>query len=214
MYTSTNHHSIRIVIFLIVVSSFLAACTRDSGYKKPRRPYQIATVAEGGQLNMIVEIPAGTSEKFEYSGQKRTFVQDTLPNGEKRRIQFLPYPGNYGFIPSTMMDEARGGDGDPLDILVIGQHAPRGSLLSVEPIAALLLTDNGEIDTKIIAVPADPVQRSLPANNYLELLLEYPAAHRIIEDWFLNYKGREEMELIRWEDEAYAWAEINKWRVN
>ncbi|MEO0789559.1 MAG: inorganic diphosphatase, partial [Bacteroidota bacterium] len=88
------------------------------------------------------------------------------------------------------------------------------SLLSVEPIAALLLTDNGEIDTKIIAVPADPVQRSLPASNYLELLLEYPAAHRIIEDWFLNYKGREEMKLIRWEDEAYAWAEINKWRVN
>ncbi|MEM8584184.1 MAG: inorganic diphosphatase [Bacteroidota bacterium] len=201
-----------VYVLWLLLGCCLLGCKREQGFDKPRRPYQISTIAEGGELNMIVEIPAGTNEKFEYDSQLRKFVQDTLSNGINRRIGFLPYPGNYGFIPSTMMDEERGGDGDPLDILVIGQYAPRGSLLAVAPIATLLLRDNGELDTKIIAVPADPNLRTLPTSNYIEFLFEYPAAHRIIEDWFLNYKGPNEMELIRWEDEAYAWQEIEKWK--
>ncbi|MEM6397136.1 MAG: inorganic diphosphatase [Bacteroidota bacterium] len=207
-----NQLSARLIIYLIF-TTFFFQCKRDNGFERPREPYGVATLAEGGKLNMIVEIPAGTNDKFEYDSERRKFVHDTLPNGTKRRIQFLPYPGNYGFIPSTLMDKERGGDGDPLDVLVVGQHAPMGSLIAVEPIGALLLKDRGELDTKIIAVPADVNQRSLPASTYMELLLEYPAAHRIIEEWFLNYKGPKQMELIRWEDETYAWDEINKWRT-
>ena len=33
-------------------------------------------------------------------------------DGKERIIQFLPYPGNYGFIPETLA-----GDGDPIDVI-------------------------------------------------------------------------------------------------
>ncbi|MEM7575449.1 MAG: inorganic diphosphatase [Bacteroidota bacterium] len=202
--------------FLLLLSLLylLVSCKQEGPrFDRPKAPYEVATLDEDGGLNMVVEIPAGTNKKFEYDKQAGRFVQDTLPDGSERVIQFLPYPGNYGFIPSTLMDKARGGDGDPLDILVIGESAARGSQISVAPIGALLLSDQGELDTKIIAIPSDSGLRTLPATNYLELLLEYPAAHRIVEEWFLNYKGIGVTNLIRWEDEGYAWAEIEKWRL-
>ena len=37
-------------------------------------------------------------------------------NGEERIVQFLPYVGNYGYIPSTFSDPEEGGDGDALDV--------------------------------------------------------------------------------------------------
>lgn len=76
-------------------------------------------------------------------------------------------PANYGFIPQTYCDEevanlARaissqniiGGDGDPLDILVLSEHhIPRGDIiLKARPIGGICLIDDNEADDKIIAV--------------------------------------------------------------
>ncbi|MEM1357042.1 MAG: inorganic diphosphatase, partial [Bacteroidota bacterium] len=124
------------------------------------------------------------------------------------------YPGNYGFVPSTLMDRERGGDGDPLDVLVLCESVPTGTKIATQPIAALLLRDRGEIDTKIIAVPVDSTLRVFDVENFLEFSLEQNAALRIVENWFLHYKGAKAMELQRWEDEAYAWREVRKWKVD
>lgn len=167
---------------------------------------------ENDMINVIVEIPAGTNKKIEYDVATGTFQPDQL-DGEDRVISFLPYPGNYGFIPSTLMDEERGGDGDALDILVIGPSQPTGSLIKAKPLGTLLLKDNGELDTKIIAIPALAEDRTLAAESFLDLMLDHDPAKRIIEEWFLNYKGTGQMELIRWEDENYALKEIDKWKV-
>jgi inorganic pyrophosphatase len=76
-------------------------------------------------------------------------------------------PANYGFIPRTycgakIAELARsgsglsisGGDGDPLDILVLSEHhIPRGDIiLEARPIGGFCLVDGGEADDKIIAV--------------------------------------------------------------
>ena len=76
-------------------------------------------------------------------------------------------PANYGFIPQTYCSdgvaqtarqktatEITGGDGDPLDILVLSEHhIPRGDIiLKARPIGGLCLIDNNEADDKIIAV--------------------------------------------------------------
>ena len=201
-------------ILPIVLFCFALSCRQEGPqFDRPNAPYKLPTLNEEGELNMVVEIPAGTNKKYEYDTDASRFIQDTLADGSERVIQFLPYPGNYGFIPSTMMDKDRGGDGDPLDILVISEAAARGSQISVAPIGALLIRDRGELDTKIIAVPADSSLRTLPATTYIEFLVEHNSAHRIIEEWFLSYKGSGTTELIRWEDENYAWAEIEKWRI-
>lgn len=163
-------------------------------------------------MNVVVEIPAGTNHKIEYSHETHDFVMDTLAGGEERLVRFLPYPGNYGFVPGTLMDKERGGDGDPLDVLVISESVATGSILRVRPIGALLLRDQGEVDTKIIAVPADSLQRTLPVDNFIDFMLLHDPARRIVEGWFLNYKGPDMTQLVRWEDDQYAWAEVRRWR--
>ena len=81
---------------------------------------------ENQWVNMIVEIPTGTNEKWEVNKTSGFIERDSI-NGEPRTIQYLSYPGNYGFIPQTLLSKKEGGDGDPLDILVIGEAVERGS---------------------------------------------------------------------------------------
>ncbi len=169
----------------------------------------LSTFTEGG-VNMVVEIPAGTNLKIEYDKDRETFAPDQL-NGRDRMVTFLPYPGNYGFIPATLMDEGQGGDGDPLDVLVLSSSQPTGTILEVKPIGMIRLRDAGDLDTKIIAVPLDPAQRAIDVETYRDFMIGYDGARRIVEEWFLNYKGLGTTQLLGWDDEAGAMAEIERW---
>lgn len=200
----------QLTYFVLAVLFFGCGDTDTRGLQQPADPYAVAS-QQGDALNVIVEIPAGTNHKIEYR-PGTGFGLDTLPGGIGRVINFLPYPGNYGFVPNTIMDKERGGDGDPLDVLVLSESVPTGTQLAVTPIGALLLRDRGEIDTKIIAVPADSTLRVFNVETFLDFALEHDAARSIVETWFLNYKGPRATELIRWEDESYAWREVRKWK--
>ncbi|MEL6924914.1 MAG: inorganic diphosphatase [Bacteroidota bacterium] len=193
------------VYWLILLLSW-AAC-RESGKELSTLP----AVTEGG-INAVIEIPAGTNHKIEYDYSTRRFAVDQEA-GKDRVINFLPYPANYGFIPSTLMDEARGGDGDALDVIVIAESLKTGTNIKVQPIAALLLEDAGELDTKIIAVPVDSVKNTIQVKTFSDFTVRYNAAQQILQQWFLNYKGPGQMQLIGWRNERYAMAEIEKWRV-
>lgn len=199
----------------LVYLLLLMSCQNEtsSGYSKVENPYAIAAINDDDRINMIVEIPAGTNHKIEYNGEKNEFVNDQNADGSTRVISFLPYPGNYGFIPGTLMDRERGGDGDPLDIFLISEALLTGTIVPVIPIGALLLRDRGEIDTKIIAIPADSTNQVMSPTDFLDFSIHHDAAKQIIETWFLHYKGRGQTELIRWEDENYAWEEVRKWKV-
>lgn len=162
-------------------------------------------------INVVVEIPAGTNTKIEYDYLRQEFRPDTTAEGEKRIITFLPYPGNYGFIPSTYMDPARGGDGDALDVLLLSESVPTGSLEKAIPVAALLLTDQGEVDVKVIAVPADFEKQIIPLEDYAQLAVQYSGIQNMLEDWFLHYKGPGIIESQGWRDERFARDLIRKW---
>ncbi|PHN02648.1 inorganic diphosphatase [Flavilitoribacter nigricans] len=198
-----------IPVLLFTLGCVLSACdavgTQEKVHQLP------ALTGEGFQV--VVEIPAGTNKKLEFQKDDKEFRAELI-DGKERMIHFLPYPGNYGFIPSTLMEASRGGDGDPLDVLLVCESLPTGSVVEALPIGTLKLSDRGEIDTKIIAVPLDSSLRVFPAANFQDLLLEYDPARRIIEEWFLYYKGYGVTELIGWEDEQYAWREIQKWQVD
>lgn len=109
-------------------------------------------------------------------------------------------PANYGFIPRTycakgIADLARsktdlpisGGDGDPLDILVLSEHhIPRGDIiLKARPIGGFCLIDGGEADDKIIAVlKGDKVfEQYREINELPKGILER------FEHYFLTYKS-------------------------
>ncbi|MFZ1688441.1 MAG: inorganic diphosphatase, partial [Flavobacteriales bacterium] len=121
-----------------------------------------------GHVNAVIEIPAGSSEKREYDEATKTFPIGER-DGQPRRIKFLPYPANYGYIPGTLMDQAQGGDGDALDIFVLCPALPTGTVLEVEPIGIINLIDAGERDDKVIALPIDRSLLTMDVDELHEL---------------------------------------------
>lgn len=173
---------------------------------------KLPTFLADGSVQAVIEIPAGTTAKREYSYDHNNFPID-LKNGKPRYVDFMGYPGNYGFIPSTMMDTARGGDGDALDVLILSQPATVGASLSIIPIAMIQLLDNEEIDDKLIAVPVLDSLKTISALTLLDLETNYPAVKQIIETWFANYKGVGQMQVIGWQNEEAAMEAIKKWQI-
>tara|TARA_B100001146_G_scaffold163495_1_gene144373 strand:+ start:182 stop:799 length:618 start_codon:yes stop_codon:yes gene_type:complete len=172
----------------------------------------LSTYSAAGHLQMVVEIPAGTNVKLEYDIETNTFPVDKK-NGKDRVIEFLPYPGNYGFIPSTIMDISRGGDGDAVDILLLSEHLPTGTIIEVLPIGVLVLEDSGEKDSKIIVVPIDESLRIMRTHSYESFHSEFFEAKQLIQLWFLGYKEGSVIKFISWEDEKAARIEIEKWSI-
>ncbi|MBL7078390.1 inorganic diphosphatase [Candidatus Shapirobacteria bacterium] len=90
----------------------------------------------------VVEIPRGSSNKYEFDDKLNTFVLDRVLYGA------VFFPTEYGYIPSTI-----GEDGDPLDIMVITTYPTfPGCVLESSVAAALKITDTGKLDYKIIAL--------------------------------------------------------------
>ena len=196
-------------LLILAVALLLTSCSTE----KPSTDYGgLATYSVDGHLQMVVEIPAGTNKKFEYDYESRTFPAD-IKNSYERVINFLPYPGNYGFIPSTKMDRVRGGDGDALDVLLLSEHLPTGSIVEILPIGIIVLQDTGENDSKIIAVPMDKRLRVLDIKNFEQLNSEFFDVRNLIQLWFLGYKRSNAVQLIEWKDEIAAKAAIDKWRL-
>tara|TARA_B110000090_G_C13277413_1_gene406671 strand:+ start:216 stop:821 length:606 start_codon:yes stop_codon:yes gene_type:complete len=195
-------------ITTVILLIFLSSCSSMRSYNEYNL---LKTFSKNGHLQMVVEIPAGTNKKYEYDYKTRSFKVD-IKNGQDRIIKFLPYPANYGFIPSTKMEKERGGDGDALDVLLISEYAVTGSVLEIVPIAILVLEDGGENDSKIIAVPLDKKLRVIDIDTYNQLDTQYPKVKYLIQEWFLNYKEENIMQYIEWKDELHAKAEIYKWR--
>ncbi len=101
-------------------------------------------------VNVIVEIPKGSRNKYEYDKKTGAIVLDRV------LYSSIHYPGDYGLIAQTLYD-----DGDPLDILVmVTEPTFSGCVIQARPIGLFRMKDRGEPDDKILAVPvSDPLFR-------------------------------------------------------
>lgn len=190
-----------ILPFLIGALAILQAC---GGYKNY---YTIPATGSEGTFNAVIEIPAGTNTKYEYDPTQKKFIID-MENGKARVIDFLPYPANYGFIPSTLSKSETGGDGDALDVLVISESEPIGAVVQIIPIAILKLVDDGEMDSKIIATPKEKEKQVVHAKTFNQLERDYPKLLEIIGLWFLNYNPTDASTIKGWGNEVEALNEI------
>lgn len=131
--------------------------------------------AENGLVNVVVEIPAGSSHKIEWNRELAIMQLDRVEPA------IFAKPTNYGFIPQTL-DE----DGDELDALVLtDQPLPTGVMLEAKIIGVLLFEDDGEVDDKVIVVPSD--DRS--TGNAINSLADIPKQKLDqIEHHFTHYK--------------------------
>lgn len=110
------------------------------------------------------------------------------------------------FGDGDVLSEDEGGDGDPLDVLVLGSALDRRTVVLVRLVGVLRLLDEGEIDDKPIAVLAESDAKSsfCRLKDVAELEESYPEAKRIIELWFSAYEGPGVIEIKGWSGSAEA----------
>jgi len=176
------------------------ACRSSQG-GDPRYLDGYAAFADHGLVHVVVEIPAGTNDKWEVEKSSGALRWEQ-ENGRPRIVQYLAYPVNYGMIPSTSLPRERGGDGDPLDALLLGPRIDRGAVVRARPIGVLRLLDEGERDDKILTVPTEGPLSDAVSLEALDA--RYPGARQIVELWFTNYKGPDRLVAEGFGDAAEA----------
>ena len=142
--------------------------------------------AQPTHVRVIVEISAGSNEKWEVDSETGILDWD-YKDGKPRVIQYLPYPWNYGMIPGTILPLEQGGDGDPLDVILLGQRAERGAIVEGRVIGMVRMTDRGEQDDKLLAVRPDGIFSAI--HGVSELEEQFPGVLEITSIWLRHYKG-------------------------
>jgi inorganic pyrophosphatase len=141
-----------------------------------------------GIINVLIEIPGGSKNKYEFDKEMNAFALD--------RVLFasVKYPYDYGFVPNTLAD-----DGDPLDgMVMMDEPTFAGCVIAARPIGMLLMIDGGDRDEKILCVPAED-----PRYNEVKSIKDI-APHRLeeIAEFFRTYKNLEKKvtEIQGWKD--------------
>ena len=156
------------------------------------------TPGEKGQMNVIVEIPRGSQNKYEIDKETGLIALDRVLHTAQS------YPFDYGFVPQTLWD-----DGDALDVVLL-TTVPLlpGILVRARPVAILPMIDGGEPDEKVLAVPADDprfadIQDLADVNQH---------TLKEISHFFETYKKIQNKEVAvgAWKDKAEAEAAFER----
>ncbi len=132
-----------------------------------------------------IEIPYGNNVKYEIDHKTGQLICDRFLHGP------FAYPFNYGYISHTL-----GGDGDPLDAVVICKRTLLPTcIINCKIIGALITTDENGRDEKILLVPSDKVD---PYNKHIENYTDLDS-HTLdeIKYFFEHYKDMETGKFIK-----------------
>jgi inorganic pyrophosphatase len=126
------------------------------------------------KFNVVVEIPQGSQDKYEYDEELDVIKLDRVLYGSQS------YPANYGFVPET-----RAEDGDHADVVLLTTNSiSAGFVVVARAIGFMEMIDGGEVDNKIIAVPVKD-----PRFDDVQSLDDLPE-HKLkeIQNFFETYK--------------------------
>ncbi len=154
-------------------------------------------------LNVIVEIPKGSRNKYEYDHDTGRIMLDRM------LFSAVHYPSDYGFFTETL-----GGDGDPLDALVLVREPTfPGCLIQVRPIGLFEMVDEKGPDEKILCVPVkDPHWSSFHtlkdvAPHLLTEIAHFFGTYKELEKKKVGVKGWQDLEaalrIIKESQERY-----------
>lgn len=145
----------------------------DSTARHPWHDVELGDHVEQ-HFQAVIEIPKGSKVKYEIDKRTGLLYLDRILHSA------VHYPANYGFLPQTLCS-----DGDPLDVLVLGQEAVVPlCILRARAIGIMMMRDEKGQDDKIIAVHVDD-----PEFAHYRDISELPP-HRLkeLERFFLDYK--------------------------
>ena len=145
-----------------------------------------------GVVNLLVEIPAGSRNKYTYFADAGVMALERVLHASIR------YPFDYGFVPNT-----KAADGSALDAMVItAEPTFAGCLIRARPIGLLDLHDNGIYDGKLLCVPmADPDQSMIHsirqiASSQLEEVAEFFRTYRSLEGREISIDGWRDADAV------------------
>ncbi len=141
-------------------------------------------------VNALIEIPNGSSVKYEIDKESGAVVVDRM------LYSAMYYPANYGFVPNTLAD-----DGDPADILVLND-APlqAGSVIKCRLIGILVMEDEAGMDEKLLALPVSKID---PTYDGIKDIKDLPKAKLDkIKNFFETYKMLEPNKWVKVKDFA------------
>ena len=149
-------------------------------------------------IEVTVEIPSGSRNKYEYDHERGRFVLDRI------LYSSVHYPCDYGFLEGSLAD-----DGDPLDVLVvISEPTFPGCIVRARPVGVLDMRDDKGHDYKVLAVAADDPRWTET------FALEDLSRHRLreIENFFQIYKELEgrRVDVFGWLGVEEAWRIIDE----
>lgn len=128
-------------------------------------------------MHLLVEIPAGSRNKYEYNPRVGVMMLDRVLHSSLR------YPFDYGFVPNTLAE-----DGAPLDAMVIMDEPTfAGCLLIARPIGILDMVESGARDGKLLCVPcSDPRKQGVVSIRQIA-----PNQLADVAEFFRTYKSLE-----------------------
>jgi inorganic pyrophosphatase len=145
-------------------------------------------MAERAVECVLVEIPKGSRNKYEYDKEKKVIKYDRM------LFSSMVYPSDYGFFPYTLAL-----DGDPLDAMVLTWEPTfPGCLIEVHLVALFDMEDDKGRDQKVLCVPKND-----PLWNHIETIDQVPPhLLREITHFFETYKNLEDkkVKVIGWKD--------------
>jgi len=147
------------------------------------------------QCTAMIEIPKGSNIKYEYDTESGFIFVD------RKLFTAMYYPCNYGFLPNTLEK-----DGDPVDVLVLGETplAPL-SLIKVMPVGVLQTEDEEGQDSKIVAIPTSKIDPSFSNVKDIEDVPQHLRDQ--IKHFFEHYKELEKGKYVKvsgWEGKDSA----------
>jgi inorganic pyrophosphatase len=159
-------------------------------------------------INVVVEIPKGSSIKFEIDPKNGEIFVDRM------LFPAMFYPFNYGFIPQTREEDDGDDDGeaDPVDVFVLGNYSflPK-SVIICRPVGVLLTEDQGGIDPKTIAVPIKKID---PTFSTILDIKDVPESVRMqLKHFIQHHKDLEEGKYVKiagWEGKDAAKLRISE----
>jgi inorganic pyrophosphatase len=145
------------------------------------------------QIEVVIEIPKGTRNKYEADHRTGALWLDRMLFTSTR------YPEDYGYVPLTLAE-----DGDPLDALVLLEEPTfPGCHIHARPVGVFIMRDEAGQDAKVLCVPATD-----PRVNNVEDLKDVPDYElNEIAHFFAIYKALEpgkKTEVQGWQDRAAA----------
>jgi inorganic pyrophosphatase len=126
----------------------------------------------------VIEIPKGSKVKYELDKATGLLRVDRVLHSA------VHYPANYGFLPRTYC-----GDGDPLDVLVLGQEPVTPlCVLRARAIGVMTMSDDKGEDDKVIAIHVDDPEYA----HYGDIVELPPHRLRELRRFFIDYKVLED----------------------